>query len=350
MKDAVAAYDRCGFHLRNIVVYIAAIQPLAAIFMRPKLQAIAISIFFSSAAIGQDSTSVLDWREYGKKIEVADSLYKKGDYKASALAFSAAFAFNDQGFSTGDKYRAARAWAMAGNKDSAIVNLKTELNSGYHLYKRFKSERAFKTLKSDTVWKSLVSKLKDNERKEDEKLGRYKPIKASLEKILVLDQKYRQHYMETWKKYGDKSKELRALQRKIFKHDQSNLKQVTKIIDQYGWIGYDTIGYEASNALFLVVQHGDSAMQEKYLPLLRNAVKQKRAFPTDLALLEDRVLIRRGEKQIYGSQVQCDSTGLKCWVLPIVDEKNVDNRRKSVGLEPLAVYLKPYGIEYKLRE
>jgi hypothetical protein len=301
-----------------------------------------------SSVLGQDSTVVLDWTEYGKKIQVADSLYLNENYQASAQAFSAAFVFNDQRFSSGDRFHAARAWAMARNKDSAFSNLQMEINRGYYDYKQFKSEKAFKVLKKDTSWKSLVSKVKDNQKREDERLGQYKPVKANLEKVLVLDQKYRKDYMETWKKFGDQSPKLIALQRKIHKADKTNLKYVTKVLDRYGWIGYDTIGIEASNALFLVIQHADSATQEKYLPLLRNAVKQRNAFSWDLALMEDRVLIRRGQKQIYGSQVQCDSSGLKCRVLPIEDEKNVDNRRKAVGLPPLAVYLKPYGIEYKL--
>jgi hypothetical protein len=45
-----------------------------------------------------------------------------------------------------------------------------------------------------------------------------------------------------------------------------------------------------------------------------------------------------------------DSCGLTCRVLPIADEKNVDNRRKAAGMQPLAAYLKLFGIEYKLPE
>ena len=133
----------------------------------------------------------------------------------------------------------------------------------------------------------------------------------------------------------------------MIKQDQANLKYVSKILDKYGWISYDTIGFKAHQTLFLVIQHADSTTQEKYLPLLKQAVKDNRAFAHDLALLEDRVLIKRGSKQIYGSQIQCDSTGKKCWILPIEDEINVDKRRAEVGLQPLAEYVKTWNIEYK---
>lgn len=305
------------------------------------------TLFFSSTSFGQDSTLVLDWTVYFKKIQQADSLYNVKQYRASAQCFANAFALNNQGFSSQDRYRAARAWALAGNKDSAIGSLKAEIERGYHDLKQFVSEKAFTTLKDDPTWKMLYRAVKDNQKKENEKLGKYKPLKAQLERLLVLDQKYRKHFMDTWKQFGNNSKQLLRLRNKMRKVDHSNLKYVTKVLDKYGWIGYDTIGIEASNALFLVIQHADSATQEKYLPLLRSAVRQHHAIPESLALLEDRVLIRRGEKQLYGTQVACDPSGVKCHVLPIEDEKNVDIRRKQIGMRPLAVYLKSLGIEYK---
>jgi hypothetical protein len=315
--------------------------------MRPIFLILLTTLLFSSKTFGQDSAIVLDWTEYFKIIQQADSLFNAKLYHVSAQSYSKAFAFNKQRFSSGDRYRAARAWAMAGSKDSAITNLRADIDQGYYDYTQFVSEKAFSALKNDPIWKTLSSEIKSHQKREIEKLGKYKPVKAKLEQLLVLDQKYRKNYMDIWKRFGNHSKEFVALQKKMKKIDQSNLNYVTKIIDKYGWIGYDTIGIEANSALFLVIQHADSSTQEKYLPLLRKAVKQNKAVPESLALLEDRVLVRRGEKQIYGTQVECDSSGYKCRVLPIEDEKNVDNRRKAIGMRPLAIYLKPFGIEYK---
>src|SRR4030095_3967706 len=145
--------------------------------------------------------------------------------------------------------------------------------------------------------------------------------------------------MQIWKKYGYQSPEMKEVQKKMTEQDSSDLQYVTSVIDKYGWISYDSIGYKANQALFLVIQHSDSATQEKYLPVLREAVKENKAFGHQLALLEDRVLIKRGKKQLYGSQIQCDSMGKNCWVLPIEDERNVDKRRAEVGLPPLAEYV-----------
>lgn len=96
----------------------------------------------------------------------------------------------------------------------------------------------------------------------------------------------------------------------------------------------------------MVIQHADSITQEKYLPLMRNAVKQNKALANQLAMLEDRVLLRRGLKQIYGTQVFWDDAGKK-WVLsPIEDQKDVDKKRAQVELPPIKDYLKYFGIDY----
>jgi hypothetical protein len=67
-----------------------------------------------------------------------------------------------------------------------------------------------------------------------------------------------------------------------------------------------------------------------------------------LALLEDRVALGKGKKQIYGSQIHRDQKTGKYIVAPIEDEPNVNKRRAEVGLEPLQDYVKHWDIDYKL--
>jgi|SRR5450432_555962 hypothetical protein len=79
--------------------------------------------------------------------------------------------------------------------------------------------------------------------------------------------------------------------------------------------------------------------QEKYLPLMRNAVKNGKAKARNLALLEDRVALREGKKQIYGTQVIQKVKTNEYFVLPLDDPYNVDLKRAEAGLQPLSVYL-----------
>jgi hypothetical protein len=93
-----------------------------------------------------------------------------------------------------------------------------------------------------------------------------------------------------------------------------------------------------------VIQHADLRTQEIYLPVLKEAVKRNAAKPGHLALLEDRVAMRKGLKQIYGSQIGTDEKTGKYYVYPIENPHQVDERRATVGLGPLSEYLKNWKI------
>lgn len=61
-------------------------------------------------------------------------------------------------------------------------------------------------------------------------------------------------------------------------------------------------------------------------------------------MLEDRVAMREGRRQIYGSQILINPTTQQHYVAPLDDPDNVDKRRAEVGLEPLADYVKKWDI------
>lgn len=128
--------------------------------------------------------------------------------------------------------------------------------------------------------------------------------------------------------------------------DSTNLVEVEAIIKKHGWLKKSVYGRRANQTCFLVIQHADSATQEKYLPVMQKSVDEGESSSSDLALLQDRVLMRRGEKQIYGSQVVFDADGTPAFY-PIEDEMNVNSRRKNVGLEPIEKYAEYFGIDYK---
>lgn len=80
---------------------------------------------------------------------------------------------------------------------------------------------------------------------------------------------------------------------------------------------------------------------------MRNAVKNGIASNSSLALLEDRVALRQGKKQIYGSQIGFDSETKLYYVMPLEDPDNVDKRRAEVGLQPLADYI--YNCHWRIK-
>ena len=110
-------------------------------------------------------------------------------------------------------------------------------------------------------------------------------------------------------------------------------------------MGTDKIGSQGNRTLFLVIQHADIKTQEKYLPMMREAVKNSRASASHLALLEDRVALRKGGKQIYGSQIATPKD-CEAYVEPLDDPDNVDKRRAAVGLGPLADYVQHWNLKW----
>jgi len=156
-------------------------------------------------------------------------------------------------------------------------------------------------------------------------------IKNELNAILDRDQKTRAH--------GDSAQFMSYI-------DSCNLVQVEALINKYGWLGKSFVGGRGNNTVFLVIQHADLKTQEKYFPLMQQSVADSESRPCDLALLQDRILMRQGKKQIYGSQVVLNKTGGEEFY-PIEDEKNVNIRRAKAGLEPIEEYAKYFGIDYK---
>lgn len=174
--------------------------------------------------------------------------------------------------------------------------------------------------------------------------GYDEPLQAELLEILEFDQRYRKQLADVEKLHGRDSQQLKDLWKTIADADAANLIKVEAILEKHGWVGPETVGARANSALFLVIQHAPLEKQQTYLPLMREAVKNKKAQGSMLALLEDRVALGEGRKQIYGSQIGQDPKTGSYYVGPLEDPERVDERRARVGLQPLADYVKTWKI------
>jgi len=171
-------------------------------------------------------------------------------------------------------------------------------------------------------------------------------LRMELEQMLVSDQKHRREIMRVMQDSGRDSAQLKDLVKKMRATDKHNITRLVSIIEEHGWPGRSLVGEKASTGAFMVLQHAGLVHQKQYLPLLREAAERGECRGQSLALLEDRILMKQGKKQVYGSQLTRGSQG-KLEVWPIEDEANVDKSRARVGLEPLAAYLKRFGLDYR---
>ena len=287
--------------------------------------------------------------EYFSLVKKADSLYTAKDFKTSALTYSAAFKANGWVGISDDRYNAACSWALANNSDSSFFQLnRIATKANYMNYGHITTDPDLNSLHNDNRWKPLLDLIKRNKEKAEANLN--KPLVAQLDSIYNEDQKYRLQIEEIEKKYGLESNEMKDHWKIINQKDSINLSKVKSLLDSYGWLGTDIVGRQGNSTLFLVIQHSDQRTQEKYLPMMREAVKNGKATGSSLALLEDRVALGQGKKQIYGSQIGRNNETKLYYVLPLEDPDNVDKRRAEVGLQPLAEYVNRWQIKWNVEQ
>ncbi|MBG6235726.1 hypothetical protein IWX76_002294 [Pedobacter sp. CAN_A7] len=170
-----------------------------------------------------------------------------------------------------------------------------------------------------------------------------------LEAIFDADQNPRQQLMVLIAKHGVASKEVKDIWPVIQRNDVENLVKVKALLEQYGWLSGEVLGAKANAALFLVIQHADLKTWEEYVPLMREAVRNKAANAADLAKLEDRLALEQGKKQLYGTQLGKDVTTNRYYVFPIEDPDRIDARRKAMGLDSMRLHLSAWGIKWDLK-
>lgn len=174
-------------------------------------------------------------------------------------------------------------------------------------------------------------------------------LMEELKDLRYLDQKYRLALDSIRSAHPDKNApEQKAFVAEWIRQDSANLVRVEAILAQYGFPGKSMVGEQGASTVWLVIQHAPLEKQEQYFPLLTEAAEKGELKKSDWAYLLDRIQMRKGLPQVYGSQVVSDpKTG--AWIFhPIEDEANVNVRRAAVGLSPLEEYAQMMGVDWKL--
>jgi len=297
-------------------------------------------LFYYNISFGQNGTT------YKLLIKEASELYQAKSYKKSGHKYEEAFvAFGNRGM-INDRYNAACSWALAKEVDSSFVQLFKIARSGhYNNYNHLTTDTDLSLLHQDKRWKEVVDLVRIEKDKIEAKWDR--PLIALLDSIHKEDQTYRQEIRSIEKEYGRDSKEMKAHWELISEKDSLNLIVVKKVLEERGWLGTDVIGRRGNNTLFLVIQHADFKTQKKYLPMMRKAVKNGKAVAGNFAMLEDRVALKGGKRQLYGSQIGRDKNGVY-YVLPLVRPAQVNKRRAKMGLGKLEDYIDYWKLDWDI--
>lgn len=121
--------------------------------------------------------------------------------------------------------------------------------------------------------------------------------------------------------------------------DAANLVRLKHIIIQDGFPTRSMVGDDGVNAAWLLVQHADSDpdFQARVLKILAARVQHHEFDLGEFAMLTDRVLVHAGKPQRYGTQFQEEDGDFKPGKLE--NPADIDERRASVGLGPIADYV-----------
>lgn len=151
--------------------------------------------------------------------------------------------------------------------------------------------------------------------------------------------------------YGVDSELVKEQQAIIEKNHIVNEKKVKEILDKYGWPTKEMAGEQGNWTICNVIQHSDNEVRIQYLPMMRQAVKDKKLEPGFLVRAEDRIATERGDLQIYGGQMKYypETKSFNLW--PVFDPQNIDKRRTAIGLDSIAIFLKNrFDFEWNLAE
>ncbi|MBS1486366.1 MAG: hypothetical protein JST43_02160 [Bacteroidetes bacterium] len=115
--------------------------------------------------------------------------------------------------------------------------------------------------------------------------------------------------------------------------DQENQKELQIILDRFGWIPQSKIGEGAAGTFFIVIQHSDTSVMAKWFPVFKSLAEKGEANRMNCATMEDRLLMWRGKKQIYGTQATSTDNNKTLFIWPIENPQEVNARRKKIGFE-----------------
>jgi hypothetical protein len=114
-----------------------------------------------------------------------------------------------------------------------------------------------------------------------------------------------------------------------------------QILSKYGYPDILRVGNRASFNYWLIVQHMDEykEFQKQILDSMTTRLAQNLVNKQNWAYLYDRVKINYNELQLYGTQTMLNKDSTSYIIKPTIDTENLDKRRVSIGLWPIAEYI-----------
>ena len=246
----------------------------------------------------------------------ADSLFADGLYPEAKQMYDLAF--------TEDRYILPSQLSTVAHKMMAINN--DEAAQAY-LNHRIRMEKDFYEEPSACSF----LQLKDTFGIRKQTWNYNLPLKEKLEWIIERDQYDRMLWSLTANMHPEQTSRNNMLGARVWDTDSTNLIMVNEILSEGGFPRKSEVGEFALLAVWSVFQHNPLEQQKEFLPQLEEAVRNGDVAPMYLAMLKDRIDIREGRPQKYGTQRGPEG------LCPLLDASRVNEWRKEVGLPPIEI-------------
>ena len=165
-----------------------------------------------------------------------------------------------------------------------------------------------------------------------------------------------QEYPALWEKYENQfDAELRQTILEIYNRDQDarlnngknfdadNLERLKKIVTEKGYSGFHKVGQDID--LHIVFHHFSPEDNESYFyKSLKEAVFTGDISPYQYSGIIDYDAIKKRKETIYGTYF-ATVNGVR-YLQPVENFDNLNERRKSIGLEPIEQFLEKHDIIY----
>lgn len=111
--------------------------------------------------------------------------------------------------------------------------------------------------------------------------------------------------------------------------DSSNYHELKKILEQFGFPGYDLVEKNGSGSFWLLIQHQDEHpdFQISVLELMEKEIKNQNASKANFAYLTDRVKVNTQQQQVYGTQMELNEDETSYQPKKCIGPQNLNQRR-----------------------
>lgn len=287
------------------------------------------------------SISFSAFSQCGEYVDIkfkCDSCRKNRDYLSASYYYEKCIKYKE--FRRIDYYYLSYCLFKSNKMNESYLYLKTAAKKGLHFESitRLLSDSLVMYINNNIPNNKLITLLKKNTTKYLHNLNL--PLQQILVEKKIDDQKYRDPKLY---QVPDKKRDS-SLSKAGTRADLMNQNWLKNEIKNNGWPTLSKVGVEGDRTAWLIVQHADNdtSFQKECLSILLKLIPKNETSISNIAYLQDRILVNTNKEQIYGTQfvpilTEGKTTGLK--LRPTINMECLNKRRNYVGLESIEEYL-----------